>query len=240
MLDGELAHEDSQQEEELDTLNQTLTHEQGDNLKQKKWQFIEAGSILEDLANKTLEVTSSQMEATSKADQVMVMNANAPRNRNQWNQKPPDTLLNALLAAQLSSVCPTMCEDGTLTPLKPTKENSDSTSNSASEIEDKERLEPRSDDDDTNFEESEDELTAQLLESLQKLFHPEEKTRGIDGEGVSQSTPDEGREQENESQRKMQASNTEGKPEECCDERDASTPDPQKDCTEQNVTTALE
>ncbi|XP_038674084.1 serine/threonine-protein kinase Nek5-like isoform X1 [Scyliorhinus canicula] len=238
MLDGELADEDSQQEEELDILNQTLTHEQGDNLKQKKWQFIEAGSILEDLASKTLEVTSSQMEATSKADQVMVMNADVPRNRNQWDQKPPDTLLNALLAAQLSSVCPTMHEDDMLT-LIPTEESSDSKSNSAPGIEvDKERLEPRSDDDDTNFEESEDELTEQLLESLQDLFNPEEKTQGSDGKGISQSTPDEEREQENEDHREMPASDMERKHEECCNEKDVYTPDPQKDYTEQNGATA--
>ncbi|XP_060682968.1 serine/threonine-protein kinase Nek5-like [Hemiscyllium ocellatum] len=62
MLDEELTHEDSQQEEKLDMLNKTLTHEQGEILKQKKWQFTEAGNILEDLANKTLEATSSQME----------------------------------------------------------------------------------------------------------------------------------------------------------------------------------
>ncbi|XP_041054601.1 serine/threonine-protein kinase Nek5-like [Carcharodon carcharias] len=237
MLGDEVTHEDSQ-EEELDILNQTLTHEQGDNLKQKKWQFIEAGSVLEDLANKTLEVTSSQMEATSKTDEVMVMDANGPRNKNQWEQKPPDTLLNALMAAQLSSVCLTICEDDTLTPLKPTEESSDPKSNSASEIEvDKERLEPNSDDDDTNFEESEDELTEQLVGSLQDLIHPEEKTQGSDGKGINQM-PDEEREQENEGHREMHASGSEREPEECCDVKDVSAPDPDKDYTEQNRTIA--
>uniref|UniRef100_UPI00398E9B1C serine/threonine-protein kinase Nek5-like isoform X2 n=1 Tax=Pristiophorus japonicus TaxID=55135 RepID=UPI00398E9B1C len=239
-LDGELSHKDSQQEEGLDTLNERLTHEQGDNLKQKKWQFTEAESILEDLANKTLEVTTSQMEATSVADQVTVMNADAPRNRNQWELKPPDSVLNALEAAQLSSVCLTI--DSTLTPLNPTEENSDSESNSASEIEDdKERLEPISDDDDTNFEESEDELREQLVESLQDLIiHPMEKIEGSDAKGISQSTPDGEREPKSEGHGEMLAADTERKPEECCDQKDISPPDPEKDCTEQNVTTAQE
>ncbi|XP_067889513.1 serine/threonine-protein kinase Nek5-like isoform X2 [Heterodontus francisci] len=242
MLDGELAYEDSQQEQELDVLNQRLTHEQGDNLKQKKWQFIKAESILEDLASKTLEVTSSQMEATSVADKVMVMDAEAPRSRNQWELKPPDTLLNALVAAQLSSVCLTMSEDkidGTLTPLKPTEESSDPKSNSASDVEvDKERLEPRSDDDDTNFEESEDELSEQLVKSLQDIIHPEQKTEGSDGKGNSQSTSNEEKNQENEGHREMLISDTEKKPEECCDEENIPAPDPDKDSTEQNETTA--
>ncbi|XP_067841974.1 serine/threonine-protein kinase Nek5-like [Heptranchias perlo] len=241
-LDGELSHEDSQQEEESDALNERLTYEQGDNLKQKKWQFIEAESILEDLANKTLEETSSQMEATSVADQVMVIDADTPRNRNQWELKRPDTLLNALVAAQLSSVCLTVSADkidGTLTPLKPTEEDSDTESNSVSDIEvDKERLEPRSDDDDTNFEESDDELTEEIVESLQDLIiHPEVKTEGSDWKGISQSTPDEESGQENDGHREILASDTERKPEECCDEKDIPPPDPDKDCTEQNVTT---
>ncbi|XP_072433229.1 serine/threonine-protein kinase Nek5-like isoform X2 [Chiloscyllium punctatum] len=244
MLDEELSHEDSQQEEELDMLNKTLTHEQGEILKQKKWQFTEAGNILEDLANKTLEVTSSQMEATSKSDEIMVMNADIPKNRNHWEQKPPDTLLNALQAAQLSSVCQTMSEDqidDTLTPLKPTEENNDPKSNTASEIElDKGRLEPRSDDDDTNFEESEDELTEQLVESLQDLVHPEEKIQGSDGPEISQRISDVEEEQKNEGHKEVLVPASQRKSEEFFDEKNIGAPDPGKDCTEQNGTTARE
>lgn len=39
---------------------------------------------------------------------------------------------------------------------------------------DEERLEPRSDDDDTNFEESEDELRAAVVDSMRNLFVPDE------------------------------------------------------------------
>ncbi|XP_043548082.1 serine/threonine-protein kinase Nek5-like isoform X1 [Chiloscyllium plagiosum] len=244
MLDEELTHEDSQQEEELDMLNKTLTHEQGEILKQKKWQFTEAGNILEDLANKTLEVTSSQMEATSKSDEIMVMNADIPKNRNHWEQKPPDTLLNALQAAQLSSVCQTMSEDqidDTLTPLKPTEENNDPKSNTASEIDlDKARLEPRSDDDDTNFEESEDELTEQLVESLQDLVHPEEKIQGSDGPEISQRISNEEEEQKNEGHKEVLVPDSQRKSEESFDEKNRGAPDPGKNCTEQNGTTARE
>ncbi|XP_059502729.1 serine/threonine-protein kinase Nek5-like isoform X3 [Stegostoma tigrinum] len=228
MFNEELTHEDSQQKEELDMLNQTLTHEQGDILKQKKWHFTEAGNILEDLANKTLEVTSSQMEATSKSDEVMVMNADTPKSRNHWKQKPPDTLLNALQAAELSSVCQTMSEnhiDDTMTTLKTTDENDDLKSSTASETEfDKARLEPRSDDDDTNFEESEDELIEQLVESLQDLVHPEEKIQGSDETEISQRISNKEGEQGNEGHEEILGSDSPRKPEESFDERNIGAP----------------
>ncbi|XP_051882486.1 serine/threonine-protein kinase Nek5-like [Pristis pectinata] len=238
-LDGGLSHEDSQQKEELDVLNKRLTYEEGNDLKQKKWQFIEAESFLEDLANKTLEVTSSQMEATSAADQVVVIEADAPRNRNQWELKRPDTLLNALVAAQLSSVGLTISADkidGTSTPLRLTEKNRDSESNSASDIEvDNERLEPRSDDDDTNFEESEDELTEQLVESLQELIVQPEQADYNDENGASQSAHD-GQREESAGHMEMLVFNTKSKPEKCCDQKDIPAPDSVKDCTEQNAT----
>ncbi|XP_059819982.1 serine/threonine-protein kinase Nek5-like isoform X2 [Hypanus sabinus] len=227
-LDGELHHEDSQQKEELDLLNKRLTHKEGNNLKQKKWQFIKAGSFMDDLASKTLEVTSSHMEATSAVDQVIVMEADVSRNRNQWELKRPDTLLNALMAAELSSVGLTVSADNTdgrSTPLRPTEENSDSESNSLSDIEvDNERLEPRSDDDDTNFEESEDELTEQLVESLQELIGEPAETDNNEGKGASQSIHG-GQGEESEDLTEMNALNTESKPGQCCDQNKMPVPD---------------
>ncbi|XP_072900087.1 serine/threonine-protein kinase Nek5-like isoform X2 [Hemitrygon akajei] len=227
-LDGELHHEDSQQKEELDLLNKRLTHKEGNNLKQKKWQFIEAGSFMDDLASKTLEVTSSHMEATSAVDRVIVMEADVSRNRNQWELKRPDTLLNALMAAELSSVGLTVSADnidGKSTPLRPTEENSDSESNSVSDIEiDNERLEPRSDDDDTNFEESEDELTEQLVESLQELIGEPAGADNNEGKGASQSVHG-GQGEESEDHTEMNALNTESKPEQCCDQNKMPVPD---------------
>ncbi|XP_011794264.1 PREDICTED: serine/threonine-protein kinase Nek5-like [Colobus angolensis palliatus] len=69
---------------------------------------------------------------------------------------------------------------------------------------DEEQLEPRSDDDDTNFEESEDELRDEVVESLKKLatFKEEEKTgeapsaskdsgKSSEREGISMQTSEE-------------------------------------------------
>ncbi|XP_032878159.1 serine/threonine-protein kinase Nek5-like isoform X3 [Amblyraja radiata] len=239
-LDGELLCDDSQQKE-LDTFNKRLTHEEGNNLKQKKWQFIEAGGFLEDLANKTLEVTSSQMEATSAADQVVVMEADGSTNRNQWERKAPDTLLNALVAAQLSSVCLTTSAlqlGGLSTPVRPTEEKVDSESGPASDVEvDTQRLEPRSDDDDTNFEESEDELTEQLVESLQELIIQPEEADYSDGKGTTQGAHDECRE-ESEGQAEMLNFSAESMPEKCCDQKNESATDSVEAFTEQIATTS--
>ncbi|XP_078258991.1 serine/threonine-protein kinase Nek5 isoform X2 [Rhinoraja longicauda] len=234
-LDGELLCDDSQQKE-LDTFNKRLTHEEGNNLKQKKWQFIEAGGLLEDLASKTLEVTSSQMEA----DQVVVMEADGSRNRNQWERKPPDTLLKALVVAQLSSVCLTTSAHqlgGLSTPVKPTEKKGDCESGLASDVEvDTQRLEPRSDDDDTNFEESEDELTEQLVESLQELIIQPEADYS-DGKGANQGAHDERRE-EGEGQAKVLDFSTESMPEKCCDQKNESATDSVEAFTGQITTTS--
>ncbi|XP_062910465.1 serine/threonine-protein kinase Nek5-like isoform X2 [Mobula hypostoma] len=220
-LDGELYHEDSQQKERL-------THEEGNNLKQKKWQFIEAGSFMHNLASKTLEVTASHMEVTSAVDQVVVIEADVSRNRNHWELKRPDTLLNALMAAELSSGGLTVSADhtdGKSTPLRPTEENCDSESNSLSGIEvDNERLEPRSDDDDTNFEESEDELTEQLVESLQELIAQPAEARNHEGKGASQSAHG-ARGEESEDYTEMNVFNTESKLVQCCDQNKMPVPD---------------
>ncbi|XP_042190672.1 serine/threonine-protein kinase Nek5 isoform X2 [Callorhinchus milii] len=229
-LDGELPQKDSeqeekhsnQQEEEMDILNETLTYEQGDHLKERKWQCIGAENILKGLANKTLEETSSQMEATSETDQVEVMVGSTPKNRKQWESGSPDTLLNALAAAELS-LCPAMSTDNIdnrLKSLKSKEEHNDPESDSASDVEeDQERLEPRSDDDDTNFEESEDELVEELVESLEQLIaSPDDKAEGSDREEIHRiaSVEERGRE---EGQEESTATGTEGKPHECCAEK---------------------
>ncbi|XP_041870223.1 serine/threonine-protein kinase Nek5 isoform X1 [Corvus kubaryi] len=103
-----------------------------------------------------------------------------PENRKQWKQTPPETLLNILAKAELSEDSFIFFEEdieGRLTLLPP-KENKEDDSETYSAVAvDEGRLEPRSDDEDTNFEDSEDELRHELEESLEKLAtSPAERT----------------------------------------------------------------
>ncbi|KAM9486299.1 serine/threonine-protein kinase Nek5 isoform 1-T2 [Clarias gariepinus] len=107
----------------------------------------------------------------------------SPEERRKWTDRRPDTLLNALAEAQLTSstlgvpldddaaqeeVRNKMVEDKKTGDVGDGKEVD-------SDVElDEERLEPRSDDDDTNFEESEDELRQEVRDSMRNLFITEE------------------------------------------------------------------
>ncbi|XP_029283275.1 serine/threonine-protein kinase Nek5 [Cottoperca gobio] len=62
---------------------------------------------------------------------------------------------------------------------------------------DEERLEPRSDDDDTNFEESEDELREAVADSMKNLFVMEDSSSD---EGMMEQTEDGGAESAADSQ----------------------------------------
>ncbi|XP_043333626.1 serine/threonine-protein kinase Nek5 isoform X2 [Cervus canadensis] len=116
-----------------------------------------------------------------------------PENRRRWRREAPGTLLSVLAAAQLTSSSLSAsdgeCGPGSLSrwmgPLK-----DEGKVEVASDIEvDAEQPDPRSDDDDTNFEESEDELRNEVVESLEKLatFNEAEKR-----EEVSSSSKDAG------------------------------------------------
>ncbi|XP_047286247.1 serine/threonine-protein kinase Nek5 isoform X5 [Homo sapiens] len=112
--------------------------------------------------------------------QVIVIEG-IPGNRKQWRHEAPGTLMSVLAAAHLTSSSFSADEEfamGTLKQWLP-KEEDEGKVEMVSGIEvDEEQLEPRSDDDDTNFEESEDELRDEVVEYLEKLatFKGEEKT----------------------------------------------------------------
>ncbi|XP_065108489.1 serine/threonine-protein kinase Nek5 isoform X2 [Paramisgurnus dabryanus] len=81
--------------------------------------------------------------------------------RKHWTKGPPETLLHALSEAQLIS-----SSTGTLKMLDEEEGREDE-----SDVEpDENRLEPRSDDEDTNFEDSEDELRQQVSDSMRNLL----------------------------------------------------------------------
>ncbi|XP_024120060.1 serine/threonine-protein kinase Nek5 isoform X3 [Oryzias melastigma] len=96
--------------------------------------------------------------------------------RRQWMDRPPKSLLDALAQAELTP--------STLDSLSAELESEDIAEEEKTEEEeedsdvemDAERLEPRSDDDDTNFEESEDELKEEVADSMRNLFVMEDSS----------------------------------------------------------------
>ncbi|XP_058711294.1 serine/threonine-protein kinase Nek5 [Poecile atricapillus] len=201
-LDVCFPEEDSIQEAEvLDKLNETLTFVDGENLKEKlvevyenptdraleklsdyptesiydmkkprkHWQTGAPQTLLNFLAD--ADVTSAcPTTAENELAHHGILPQDIPENRKQWKQTPPETLLSILEKADLS--------DDSFIRFKEDKENKedDLETNSAVAV-DEGRLEPRSDDEDTNFEDSEDELRQELEESLEKLStSPAERT----------------------------------------------------------------
>ncbi|KFM02292.1 Serine/threonine-protein kinase Nek5, partial [Aptenodytes forsteri] len=213
-LDVCVPEEDSIQEAEvLDKLHETSTFVDGENLKEK---LVE---VYEDHMDKALEELSGYQTESNDIDDTK-------ENRKHWQAGAPQTLLNFLADADVTSVCPTMAEneladhailpediqesrkqwkqtppgtllnvfakaelsndsfirleeeiEGRLTTLLPKENNEDGSETYSAVAVDEGRLEPRSDDEDTNFEDSEDELRHELEESLEKVAtSPAERT----------------------------------------------------------------
>ncbi|KAF4789566.1 NIMA related kinase 5 [Turdus rufiventris] len=183
-LDVCFPEEDSIQEAEvLDKLNETLTFVDGENLKEK---LVE---IYENHTDRALEKLSDY-----PTDDHVILPEDITENRKQWKQTPPETLLSILAKAELSDdsfMCFEEDKEGRLTLLPP-KENKEDDSETYSVAVDEGRLEPRSDDEDTNFEDSEDELRRELEESLEKLStSPAERTMESHNFSINKGQTDE-------------------------------------------------
>ncbi|XP_035753920.1 serine/threonine-protein kinase Nek5 [Egretta garzetta] len=218
-LDACIPEEDSIQEAEsnllffqvLDKLNETLTFVDGENLKEKlvevyedhmdraleelagyqtesndigdtkenrkHWQDGAPQTLLNFLADADVTSVCPTMAENELAD-CAILPEDIPENRKQWKQTPPGTLLDILAKAELSNDSFIRLEEeieGRLTTLLP-RENREDDSETYSAV-DEGRLEPRSDDEDTNFEDSEDELRRELEKSLEKVAtSPGERT----------------------------------------------------------------
>ncbi|KAL6100548.1 nek5 [Pungitius sinensis] len=163
--------------EEVDPLNQTLSFQEGEELKLRDWSEERRGwsqrtpqTLMEALAN--MEVTSAHRSA-AEAEQD-----EEAAGRRLWAADPPDTLLNALARAELtaSTLASVDAEEDRAEEERKEEEEE------GSDLEmDEDHLEPRSDDDDTNFEESEDELREAVSDSMKNLFVMEEGSWVEDG-----------------------------------------------------------
>ncbi|XP_050766413.1 serine/threonine-protein kinase Nek5 [Gymnogyps californianus] len=214
-LDVCVPEEDSIQEAEVldDKVSETLTFVDGENLKEKLvevyedhmdraleelsgyqtesnsiddtkenrkyWQAGAPQTLLNFLADADVTSVCPTMAENELADHA-ILPEDITENRKQWKQTLPGTLLNILAKAELSNdsfICLEEETEGRLTMLPP-KENKEDDSETYSAVAvDEGRLEPRSDDEDTNFEDSEDELRHELEESLEKVAtSPAERT----------------------------------------------------------------
>ncbi|XP_014821642.1 PREDICTED: serine/threonine-protein kinase Nek5 [Calidris pugnax] len=98
-LDVCVPEEDSIQEAEvLDKLSETLTFVDGENLKEK---LVE---VYEDHVERALEELSGYQAESNDIDDTK-------ENRKHWQAGAPQTLLNFLADADVTSVCPTMAEN---------------------------------------------------------------------------------------------------------------------------------
>ncbi|KAJ8383604.1 hypothetical protein AAFF_G00216770 [Aldrovandia affinis] len=187
--------EDKEEEEEVDLLNQTLSFQAGEELKH----CAEGGAERrrggwEQGAPHTLLNALAQMEVSSVWPTVVGIELGAEQDeggavgvRRKWGNALPNTLLYTLSQAELTSTLNSDPSE-TLTPPHTEDEAGDEEDkDNASDVDlDEERLEPRSDDDDTNFEESEDELREEVADSMINFFSWEDegtdKTEGEKGE----------------------------------------------------------
>ncbi|XP_009461408.1 PREDICTED: serine/threonine-protein kinase Nek5 [Nipponia nippon] len=203
-LDVCVPEEDSIQEAEvLDKLNETLTFVDGENLKEKlvevyedhmdraseelsghqtesndigdtkedrkHWQPGAPQTLLNFLADADITSVCPTMAENELADHA-ILPEDIPENRKQWKQTPPGTLLDILAKAELS-------KDSFIRLDEEVEYKEDNSEAYSAVAVDEGRLEPRSDDEDTNFEDSEDELRHELEESLEKAAaSPAERT----------------------------------------------------------------
>ncbi|XP_047457233.1 serine/threonine-protein kinase Nek5-like [Mugil cephalus] len=179
-VDAQRETEDRGREDEdkdVDPLNRTLSFQEGEELKLRDWLEVRRGwshrapqTLLGALANMDVNsVYNTAVESEQGEEEA---------GRRHWVDGPPNTLLNALAQAQLTS----STLDSVITDLDPEqdrteevieerREEKEEEEEEDSDVEmDEGRLEPRSDDDDTNFEESEDELREAVADSMRNLF----------------------------------------------------------------------
>ncbi|XP_066542812.1 serine/threonine-protein kinase Nek5 isoform X2 [Hoplias malabaricus] len=168
-------------------------------VKRRAWRQKAPQTLLNALEN--MEVSSLCSTASSSQTGGALQKEEkepCPEGRRQWRDLPPDTLLKALAEAHLTFSTlgtTTSCdkdaskeeEEEKMQEEKETPEvgrlnTAADDGNDDSDVEvDEERLEPRSDDDDTNFEESEDELREEVADSMRNLFTEGDDDDTVDG-----------------------------------------------------------
>uniref|UniRef100_A0A667FEL0 non-specific serine/threonine protein kinase n=1 Tax=Lynx canadensis TaxID=61383 RepID=A0A667FEL0_LYNCA len=202
-----------QEEEVTDVRNETLTFE--DDMKLKEYEdytdkafeklccpeaelFIQdTGAAAENRrqwdarAPQTLLAMMAAGDMTSTCSTLLgggqgIVTEGVPENRKQWRHEVPGALMNALAAARLTSSSFSANEGelavGTLKQWLPREDEGNVGMAPGIEVDEEQ---PRLDDDDTNFEESEDELRNEVIESLEKLATSKEEENREESPGFS-------------------------------------------------------
>ncbi|XP_060545292.1 serine/threonine-protein kinase Nek5 isoform X2 [Pantherophis guttatus] len=189
-LTDDAADEENFQEEneQRDKLNETLTFKHGENLKKKleeelwHWKMVDNEDVINDRKHWQISTPQTLLNLLENGDitsvwntmdedgQVNEIHSEFPDPRKKWSPKLPSTLMNMLAEAECTS--DTLCQAEE--PKETINHQIPESIKDAPEINlaanpDENKLHPRSDDDDTNFEESEDELRDELVESLENV-----------------------------------------------------------------------
>ncbi|XP_054996961.1 serine/threonine-protein kinase Nek5 [Sorex araneus] len=152
--------------------------------RRRRWATRAPQTLLQMMA--AADVTST-CSAVPQDGQVLVM-GDTPEHRKLWRQEAPGTLMSALAAAHLRSDSFSANEGecvGTLKQWLPKEDEGEAEMALSIEV-DEVQLEQRSDDEDTNFEESEDELRNEVVESLEKLTTSKEEEEREEASGSSE------------------------------------------------------
>uniref|UniRef100_A0ABK0L9P3 non-specific serine/threonine protein kinase n=1 Tax=Rattus norvegicus TaxID=10116 RepID=A0ABK0L9P3_RAT len=172
-LDECISEEDTIQEDEVhhyepaavisyanvvERLSDTLSFEDGMKFQESKCR----GEREEDYTDRAFE------ELCGSEAEGFFQDVTATENRRQWDAGAPQTLLQMMAAADITSTCPTMPDVMMINPQLP-KEDEEEGEIAAGITVGDERLQRGSDGDVTKFEESEDELRSEIIESLEKL-----------------------------------------------------------------------
>ncbi|CAN9510925.1 unnamed protein product [Ophioblennius macclurei] len=150
--------------------------EGGEPRPRKQWPAEPSDSILEKLANRSL-LSDSVSSTTSDADATRASEEpeHGRRRRKQWDRDRPERLLSLLDKARLSRGFSTFLikrgedeDDPLVGPLSPPPPQGDDIDGPEQEVTvDESRLEPRSDDDDTDFEED---SPCDWMDEAEKMF----------------------------------------------------------------------
>ncbi|KAM3933001.1 serine/threonine-protein kinase Nek5-like isoform 1-T3 [Leptodactylus fuscus] len=190
-MDGPSTDHHNRDNEEIDPLNDTLTFDHGKKLEGTDWHKDHMEQAIRNLDHVSVNY---RKQWTSKEPQTLLGNLRAvgitsdcntmgdtvwdgdlcpsamaddlSENRKHWRHEAPQTLIRALEAADMAdSIAPGDFQDGKLKQWPPATKESEE--DMTSDDLDEERFEPRSDDEDTTFEESEDELeVAEMMEKV--------------------------------------------------------------------------
>ncbi|XP_061081725.1 serine/threonine-protein kinase Nek5-like [Conger conger] len=218
-----------QQEEGDDLLNQTLTFQAGEELRQRGRAGAGAGAGGGGTggegarkgwgqgAPQTLLNALAEMEVSSVCPTMLELHVGVEQEdrevrgeRRHWSNGPPNTLLEALGQRDLiTTLDPEPIEAPTPQPAENQPREVEDEEDDLDIDLDEERLEPRSDEDDTNFEESEDELREEVAESMINLFSWEEEEGEKDGvkDEAERGEGEEGDKVDGEEDPDMQAGN---------------------------------